>query len=180
VNPVGDPVRAWRGVALIGAGKTEARAEFTPTASGLLLAFGWFVLALILGAAAQSMAVGMPRLDQVLVGLFIQAVTVAALLGATILTLRFLQLDTPVLELFVPMVYLLALMQVFAVPLILLGPNVQIIAVLVAAALMGRAGRVIAGMRTGIAVAFSLLCLMVLVLAPLALYMVFLQIPSPA
>ena len=46
--------------------------------------------------------------------------------------------------------------------------------------LIWRAGAVLASMRTGVAVAFALLCLMVLVVVPNALYIVFLQIPSPA
>ena len=46
--------------------------------------------------------------------------------------------------------------------------------------LIWRAGMVLAGMRMGVAIAFALLCLMVLVVVPNALYIVFLQIPSPA
>jgi hypothetical protein len=180
VNPVADLVRAWTGLAQIAAGKSEARSQFTPTLSGLTVAVGWFVLSLLLGAAAQSVAVGMPRVDQVLFGLGIQAATLAVLFWATVISLHFLRLSVPPLGLLVPIVYVLALMQVFAIPLILLGPNVQVLAVLAAAVTIGRAGKVLAGMTTGSSIAFAFLALMVLVLVPVALYMLFLQIPSPA
>jgi hypothetical protein len=180
VNPVADLVRAWTGLAMIAAGKSEAQSQFTPTPGGLAIAAGWLVLALLLGAAAQSVAVGLPRLDQVLAGLGIQAVTVAVLFWATAISLHFLKLSVPAFILFVASLYILALMQAFAIPLILLGPNVQVLAILAAALMIGRAGKVLAGMTTGSSIAFAFLALMVLVLVPVALYMLFLQIPSPA
>jgi hypothetical protein len=180
VSPVNDLTRAWTGLALIGAGRPGARAQFDATGMGLLVATGWFVLALLLGAAAQSIAVGLPRLDQLLAGLGIQAVTLLVLFVATRMSLRFLKLDTPALVLFVPTVYILGLMQVIAIPLILLGPNAQVLAILAAALMIGRGGKVLAGMSTGTSLAFALASLMVLVLVPVALYMLFVQFPSPA
>ena len=180
MNPTDDLVRAWSGLALIGAGREAGRDQFTATAKGLLVALGWFVLALLLGAAAQSVAVGLPRLDQLLVGLGIQAVTLAILFIVMRSSLRFLALDTPTLVLFVPAIYVLGLMQVIAIPLVLLGPNTQVLAILAAALMIGRAGKVLAGMRTGTSLAFAAACLMVLVLVPVALYMLFVQFPSPA
>ena len=180
MNPVADLTQAWRGLALTVAGKPEAAGHFNPTFGGLVIALGWFLLALILSAAAQSMAVGMPSALQLGIGIFIQAVTVAALALATAQSLHFLKLGIPMTVLFVPMIYFMALIQVLAIPLVLLGPNTQLIAVFVLGLLIWRAGVVIAGMRNGVAIAFALLCLMVLVVAPNALYIVFLQIPSPA
>jgi hypothetical protein len=71
-------------------------------------------------------------------------------------------------------------MQVIAIPLILLGPNLQVVAVLAAALMIGREGKVLAGMGTGTSLAYALASLMVLVLVPVALYMLFVQFPSPA
>ena len=126
------------------------------------------------------MAVGLPSLAQLLVGYLIQGVVVAALAVATSMSLRFLKLDVPLLTLLVPIIYFMALAQVLAIPLVLLGPNVQLIAVIGLSFLIWRAGVVIGGMRNGVAIAFALLCLMVLVVVPNALYMLFVQIPSPA
>ena len=180
MNPVADLTRAWNGLALTVAGKREAAGHFNPTLGGLVVALGWFLLALILSAAAQSMAVGMPSVLQVGIGIFIQAVTVAVLAVATAQSLHFLKLGIPMTVLFVPIVYCMALIQVLAIPLVLIGPNTQLIAVFVLGLLIWRSGVVIAGMRNGVAIAFALLCLMVLVVAPNALYIVFSQIPSPA
>ena len=180
MNPVNDPTLAWRGLALTVVGKREATTQFNPTRSGLVVALGWLLLALLLSAAAQSMAVGMPSVMQLTIGIFIQTVTVAVLAVATAQSLHFLKLGLPMTELFVPMVYFMALVQVLAIPLVLLGPNTQLIAVFVLGLLIWRAGVVIAGMRNGVAIAFALLCLMVLVVVPNALYMLFVQIPSPA
>ena len=88
--------------------------------------------------------------------------------------------SVPATVLFVPIVYILGLLQLAAIPLILLGPNLQLVAILVAAFFIGRAGKVLAGMPRGTALAFGFLSLMVLVLVPVALYMLFVEIPSPA
>jgi hypothetical protein len=180
VNPVDHLVRAWTGLSQIAAGRPEASRQFTPDLAGFGVACGWFLLALLLAAAAQSVAVGLPRPDQVLVGLGIRAITLIVPFWATRATLGFLKLETPAIALLVPMIYVLGLMQVIAIPLILLGPNGQLLAIFAAALLMGRIGKVLAGMGTGTAFAFALQCLLVLVLVPVALYMVFVQIPSPA
>lgn len=180
MSPIADLAGAWRGLAMTVAGKSEAAREFNPTLGGLVVSLGWFLLALILSAAAQSMAVGMPSIAQVGIGILIQAITVATLAVATAQSLHFLRLGVPMTVLFVPIVYVMALVQVMAIPLVLLGPNVQLLAVVVLGLLIFRAGTVIAGMRTGVAIAFTLLCLLVLVVVPNALYIVFLQVPSPA
>ena len=180
MNPVTDLTEAWRGLALTVAGKREAADAFKPTPAGLLVALGWFVLALILVAAAQSVAVGMPSVTQVLAGFVIQGATVAVLAVATSMSLRFLKLELRLLQLLVPIVYFMALVQVLAIPLVLLGPNVQLLAVLALGLLIWRTGLVHGGMRNGVAFAFALLCLMVLVVVPNALYMLFLASPSPA
>lgn len=180
MNPVTDLTLAWRGLAMIVAGKREAATQFNPTRTGLVIALGWLLLALILSAAAQSAAVGLPSIISLVIGIFIQAVTVAVLAVVTAQSLHFLKLGVPMTAIFVPIVYFMALVQVLAIPLTLLGPNAQLIAVLGLGILIWRAGVVLVGMRNGIAIAFALLCLMTLVVVPNALYIVFLQIPSPA
>ena len=117
---------------------------------------------------------------QLAIGILIQAATVGVLALVTAQSFHFLRLTVPMTVHFVPIVYFMALVQVLAIPLSLLGPNAQLIAVAGLGVLIWRAGAVLASMRTGVAVAFALLCLMVLVVVPNALYIVFLQIPSPA
>lgn len=180
MNPVTDLTQAWRGLGLTVAGKREAVGFFTPTLTGLIVAIGWLVLALLLVAAAQSVAEGMPSAVQVLAGFLIYGLTLVALAVASALSVKFLKLDVRPLVLLVPIVYFMGLMQVLAIPLVLLGPNIQLIAVLALGLLIWRAAGVIGGMRTGVALTYALLCFMVLVVVPYALYMLFLAVPSPA
>ena len=178
MNPVDDLTRAWSGLGLIVAGKREAAGYFTPSVPGLVVALVWFALALLLVAAAQSVAVGMPDPMQVVAGFAIQAAVVAVLAIATRSSLTFLKLDVRPLALLVPVVWFMALTQVLAIPLVLLGPNVQILAVLVLVFMIWRTAIVLGGMPVGVAISYSLLCLLVLVVVPNALYMLLTAIPS--
>jgi hypothetical protein len=180
VNPVTDLTRAWQGLAMTVAGDTSAAGQFNRTWPGLAIALGWFLLALILSAAAQSVALGMPSLLQLATGIFIQAMAVGVLAFVTVQSIRFLALGVTAISLLVPVIYFMALVQVLAIPLTLLGPNAQIVAVVGLALLIWRAAITLGGMRSGIAIAYSLLCVMVLVVVPNALYMLFLATPSPA
>ncbi len=180
MNPLTELSLAWRGTAMVVAGQRDAAGCFSRTPMGLAISLGWFVLALLLSAAAQAAALGMPRTEQVALGLAVQGGAVAALALAMTQSLRFLKLDVPVLALLVPTVYFVALVQVLAIPLALLGPNAQLIAVFVLALLIWRMAAVIGHMRSGTAIAFALLGVLVLVVVPNALYIVFLHVPSPA
>ncbi|HZY67852.1 MAG TPA: hypothetical protein VFE52_04665 [Devosia sp.] len=180
MNPIADLTAAGRGLSLIAKGDPKAAGAFRASLSALIVALGWLALALILSAAAQSAAAGPPSLFQLTIGLLIQGLTVAALALVTWQTTRFLRLPIPLLRLLVPTVYLLALVQLLAIPLALLGPNAQLIAVLFLALALWRAARVLGDMGAGVALAFALLCLMVLVVVPNALYILLSQLPSPA
>jgi hypothetical protein len=180
VNPVTDLTRAWQGLAMTVAGDPKAADQFNSTWPGLAIALGWFLLALVLSAAAQSVVLGMPSPLQMATGLFIQGMAVGVLAFVTVQSLRFLALEIKTITLLVPVVYFMALVQVLAIPLTLLGPNAQIVAVVGLALLIWRAGITLGGMRSGIAIAYALLCVMVLVVVPNALYMLFLASPSPA
>lgn len=162
------------------AGLREAAGQFNPTLPGFVTALGWFLLALILSEAVQSMAVGLPSTGQLAVGILIQAATVAVLALATAQSLHFLKLGVPLTALLTPIIYLMALVRLMTIPLLFLGPGAQLLALLVLVVLIWRAAMVLAGMRTGVAIAYAALCLMVLVAVPYALYIVFVQIPSPA
>jgi hypothetical protein len=180
MSPIADLVGAWRGLVLIMSGDADAGKAFNASWPGLAIALGWLVLADLLGAAVQSMGTGLPRLDQLVAGLLIQAITVAALLWASVIALHFVKSATPALLMFVVIVYLMALAQLIAIPLGVFGPNAQVIAILALVLLIWRSAMVVVPMIAAVAAAFGLLCLLVLVLVPSALYILFLQIPAPA
>jgi hypothetical protein len=173
--------RAWQGmVAVVAGDRQAAAAAFEPTRLGLATALGWLALALLLSAAAQAALAGLPGLDQVLFGLVVQALAVGTLGLVMARSLKFLKLDVPLLALLVPTVYGLALVQVVAILLALIGPNAQFVALVALAALIGRIAAAIGGLRLGPAVAFALLGVLVLVVVPNALYIVLLHPSAPA
>ena len=180
MNPFAELRQSFRGWAEILAAKADAEKNFRPDFTGLLIALGWFIVAVLLSVAGQSAAIGMPSTIQIGFGLFAQAITLALLGIVMAQTLRFLKLEVPLNVLLVPVVYALAYMFVIAIPLALIGPNAALLAVLAVAYLIFCAGRTLARMKPGVAIAFALLCLIVLVVVPNALYIVLLQIPSPA
>lgn len=180
MNPLADLTNSIRGWGEVVAGKPGAIANFRLRGSGPVIAFGWLLVAILLSVAVQSAAIGvMPSTPQLLLGLFGQAVTVAVLGVATAQTLHFLKLDVPLNTLFIPMVYALAYMFVVSVPLTLFGQVTGLLAIIGVAVLISRGAVVLAGMRTGVSIAFAIVCVIVLVVVPNALYILFLQIPSP-
>lgn len=180
MNPFTDLRASLRGWAEILNGKRDAGRNFTPTRGGLLVAIGWFVVAVLLSVAAQSAAIGVPSVDSVLVGLLAQGLTLGALAAVIDQTLRFLRVGVAFRVLFVPIVYALAYAFVLATPLTLIGPNAGLIAIFGLGALIFRAGQILADMRLGVAIAFAILCVIVLVVVPNALYIVVVQLSSPA
>jgi hypothetical protein len=120
----------------------------------------------------------MPGPGQVLFGLLAQALTVWVMALVMAQALKFLKLRIGLNVLLVPVLYALSYMFVLSIPLALLGPNAGLIALFGLALLIWRAGMVLAGLKNGPAIAFALLCVIVLVVVPNALYMLLLLVPS--
>ena len=137
----------------------------------------WIAVAILLSLAVQSAGTGMPTLLQLLLTLLAQALTMTLLVIGVVRLLGFLRIDIAPNLLLVPILYVLAYAFIIGIPLTLLGP----LALLVPLALVGliwRAGMVMAAMSGLAALAVALLCVIVLVVVPNALYMLLLLIPS--
>lgn|GEM_PF-1786635 len=178
MNPLADLSNSIRGWADIVTGKPDAIDNFRLNGSGLAVAFGWLVVGVLLSAAAQSAAVGVPSFSVLLLGLAGQGLTIAILALVMAQTLRLIRLKLPLKVLFVPLLYALSYMFVVAVPLGLLGPLAGGLVVVAVGLLIYRAARVLAGMGLALSMAFAVLCIVVLVIVPNALYMLFSEIPS--
>lgn len=178
MNPLADLTRSFRGWAEIVAGKPGASENFRTDGGGLTVAAITLLIAILLSLAAQAAAAGIPGPGQVLFGLLAQALTVSLLALVMARALKFLQLQIGLNTLLVPVLYALSYVFVLSVPLAVLGPNAGLLALLGLAVLIWRAGMVLARMKTGPAIAFALLCLIVLVVVPNALYMLLLLVPS--
>jgi hypothetical protein len=180
VNPFNQLRKSFDGWADIVSGKPTAPGHFDTGRGGFIVALGWLVVAVLFSIAAQSAAIGLPPLSAVLQGLVTQVLTFVALGLVIAQTLRFLRRSTPLLALLVPIVYALAYVFVLAVPLTLIGPNAALIAMAGLALLLFRAARVLAGLPTATSIAFAVLCVIVLVVVPNALYIVLSPSTSPA
>ena len=155
--------------------------NFRLNGTGPIIAYGWLLVAVLLWVAAQSAAADRgPNPIELLLGLAAQAVTVAALALVMAQTLHFIELQIPLNVLLIPIVYALAYMFVVSVPLALLGPSVVIVAMLGVGYLIYCAARVLAGMRLSTAIAFAVLCVIVLVVVPNALYILLADVPTPS
>jgi len=180
VNGLGDLTRAFRGWVQLLTGKPEAVRFFRLDYFGFVVAIGWYTAAVLLVVAVQSSAIGLPSVSSFLFGLFAQAVTIGVLGLAITQSLKFLKADVPPNRLLIPVLYALCFMFVVSIPLTLVSPGAGLIAVLAAGYPIYRAARQLAALPVRLAGALTLLCVIVLVVVPNALYIVFLQIPSPA
>lgn len=178
MNPVAELSASFRGWAGIVGGKADAGRYFHLQGPGPLIAYGWLLVAVLLSVAAQSAAVGVPSPAQLLFGLLGQAVTVGLLALVMAQTLRLIKAEIPLNVLLIPVVYALSYMFVVSVPLALLGPYVGILAILAVGYLIFAVARVLGKIAFSTAIAFALLCVIVLVVVPNALYIVSAAVPT--
>lgn len=177
MTPLGDLNRSFAGWNAIIAGRPEARDDFRADRAGFATAAVTLAIAILLSLAVQSAGAGMPTLFQLLFSVVAQALTMTLLVVGVTRLLRVLKTDIEPNSLLVPILYLLAYAFVVGILLTSLGP----LGLLVPLALVGliwRAGMVLGGMNATAALAVALLCVIVLVVVPNALYMLLLLIPS--
>ena len=177
MNPLGDLTRSFAGWSAIIAGKPEAKNEFRTDSAGFIAAAVTLAIAILLAMAVQSAGAGMPTLFQLLFAIVAQALTMILLVVGVIRLLGFLQVETAPNILLVPVLYALAYAFVVGIPLTLLGP-LALLVPLGLALLIWRAAMVIGAMSAMPALAVALLCVIVLVVVPNALYMLLLLVPS--
>lgn len=180
MNPIAELQGSFRGWAAIFAGRGEAARHFNTSAAGVVVAIGWFVLAILLSVAVQSVAQGVPSFAQLAFAFFVQAVTLGLIWLAVRQGFRLLNVEAPPAALLVPIIYGMAGMFLAAIPLSLVGGLAPMLAVLGLAVGIFLAGKTLAGMTNGTAAALAVLCLIVLVIVPNALYIGFLQLPFSA
>ena len=178
MNLLADLSASFRGWAEILAGKPTASVHFRTDTGGLVVAAITLAVAILLSAAAQSAAMGLPPLGQVIFGLVGQAITMVVLAFAIGWVLRYLKLRVALNTLLVPALYALCYMFVLGIPLTVIGPNAALIAVFGLGVLLFFLGRRLGHMPTGISIAFAILCVIVLVVVPNALYMLASLFPS--
>lgn len=177
MNAFGELTASFTGWSEIVAGKPEAERHFVLDRRGMVVAVGWFVVAILLSVAAQSMS-GFPSLTQVVFGLIAEFITLALVGLAIQQSLMRLRVAAPTERLLVPATYALAYMFVVSIPLQLIGAGLGLIALVLVAAMIARGAQVLCGLKAGPALAVAGVCLLVLVVVPAGLYIVLSLFPS--
>jgi hypothetical protein len=155
------------------------RGRFTLTVAGLAVALCIYAFTAFLAVALASTAIGMPGLLGVVGAMAVLGLPVLAFLVSLGMTRNFLKGEDPALPLLVPGVYVLtAFLLVEGVVAMVAGPGVMLAWVALGYCLFALA-RTASGWNVGIATAFAVLTVVLLVAMRLALYMLTIPAGSP-
>lgn len=143
--------------------------RLSPAGLGAALALYFGVVFVFLMVA--SLGVGVPTIAGFIAIMVAQALPVMALVLAAWITRRIVPTDAPLLDLAVPGVYALTVYLILCWALSVLGGPVLVLLWAGVVVLFYRLARLAAGWSRGIAVAFAVLTVLLLVALSLALYM---------
>ncbi|PXA97373.1 hypothetical protein DMC47_14130 [Nostoc sp. 3335mG] len=163
-----DAVAGW--IALVRGDADWAR-HFTLSAAGLTTALVLFYFFAILSVALASANVGMPNLFGMIIALLVQSLSILALWGGIVITRRMVPGGAPMLTLMVPGLYALIGYLIAGTVLSLFGGAVLIVLWVALAGLLFCLGWRAGGWNVGVAAAFSVLTMVLLVGIPVTLYM---------
>ncbi|MCW5722603.1 MAG: hypothetical protein KIS86_15810 [Devosia sp.] len=171
---------AAQGWLLLVRGDASWRHRFALTSSGLVTALVLFVLFAVVSIAFAAIGVNLPTLEGMVAGLFVQGLSILALLIAIVGTRRAVPTEAPLLALVVPGLYALVFYLVLGTILSLLGG----LALLALWAILGfalhRLGRMAGQWSLGVSIAFAVLTMALLVGMPMTLYMLTGPVAVPA
>ena len=162
---------AWTGWLLILRNQPGWREHFSLSAPGLVTALLIFAFMAFLAVAFASMSIGMPGGIGVLAGMFVLALPVTSFVVTLIGTRMLLKSDQPMLPVLVPGIYALTAFLVLEGVLAMIGGPVVMLAWLAVGYLLFRLIRVATGWNAGVAAAFAVLTVVLLVAMRLGLYM---------
>lgn len=162
---------AFAGWLMIVRGEEGWRERFTISAAGLATALFIFAFMAFLAVAVASMDIGMPSIIGVLIGMFVLALPVTALVVALLGTRIVLKSEEPMLPVLVPGIYALTAFLLAEGLLAMIGGPVVMLAWLGQGYLLYRLARVATSWNVGVAAAFAVLSVVLLVALRLGLYM---------
>ena len=171
-----DAVSGWT---LIARNEPGWRERFTISAAGLVTALCIFVFMAFLAVAFTSMSIGMPSAVGVAAAMFVLALPITALVVTLLGTRIVLKSEEPMLPVLVPGVYALTAFLLAEGFLAMIGGPVVMLAWLGLGYLLFRLARVATSWNVGIAAAFAVLTVVLLVAMRLALYMLSTPAGSP-
>ncbi|MBD8065683.1 hypothetical protein IC608_09370 [Devosia sp. PTR5] len=177
LNLLREAVAGWVGIVR---GDPTWADHFHRTPAGLSSAIALFAVLAFLAIALASLGVGVPALWGFVAAMLVQALSLVALFAATYGTRLAVPSGRPVLDTLVPGVYALIFYLVAGIALSMFGGPLLILLWLGLVILLFRLGRAAAGWPIGVAAAFAVLTLVLLVGMPLILYMLTGPVAAPA
>lgn len=171
-----DALTGW--IALI-RGEADWQRHFAISAAGLTTALVLFLFFALLSIALASANVGMPDLFGLIISLVVQSLSIVALLIGIQVTRRMVPGGAQVMTLLVPGVYALIAYLVMGSVLSLIAGPVLILLWVGLAFLLFQLGWRAGGWNIGVAAAFAVLTMVLLVGMPVTLYMVLGPVAAP-
>lgn len=167
---IGDAASGW--VALI-AGRDTWTGKFRSDADGLAVALAFYLCAVLATTLAPVLFLGIvPNVSDVFFSVAANCLPLLAIWAVIRLTIGALRLNVTTLALLVPATYALAFLRILRLPLSMTALPYSAALLLILAYMLYREGRAIGGMSIPVSIAFSVLCVVVLVALPITLYMV--------
>lgn len=162
---------AFLGWQLIIKGDAAWRERFSINAPGLVSALLIYAFLAFIAVAFASTSIGMPNVFGVLAAMFVLALPIVSLVLALLITRNVLKSGEPMLDLLVPGVYALAVFLLVEGLLAMFGGPIVMLAWIGLGYLLYRLVRSATSWPFGVAAAFALFTVVLLVAMRLALYM---------
>lgn len=172
-----DAVTGW--IAIIRGEANWAR-HFSISAAGLTTALVLFLFFALLSIALASADVGMPSIFGLIIAVLVQSLSIAALLGGIFATRKMVPGAAPVMPILVPGIYALIAYLVAGTLLSFIGGPALIVLWAGLLFLLYCLGRRAGGWNMGVAAAFAVLTMVLLVGIPVTLYMVLGPMAAPS
>ena len=160
-------------------GEADWIRHFTISAAGLVTALVLFLFFALLSVALASANVGMPSFFGLIIAILVQSLSIVALLGGIFFTRKMVPVETGVMTLLVPGIYALIAYLVVGTILSLIAGPVLILLWAGLAFLLFCLGWRAGGWNIGVAAAFAVLTMVLLVGMPVTLYMVLGPVAAP-
>lgn len=170
---------AFKGWIAIVRGEADWARHFSISAAGLATALVLFLFFALLSIALATADVGIPSIFGLIIALIVQSLSIVALLIGILVTRKIMPGDIQLMRLMVPGLYALIAYLIAGTILSLIAGPVLVLLWIGLAFLLFCLGRQAGGWSIGVAAAFAVLTMVLLVGMPVTLYMLLGPVAAP-
>ena len=168
LNQFNDAAAGWYKLVMRQPGWRE---RFTLTRRGLLVALGGYFGVVVLAILIQGAIAGTATFTGLLLSLLANTMPLAGIVLALLVTVAFLRIKVPVIDMLVPAVHALTFLLLGGFVLAIVGGILAPVLLALLAYMIYRGGREILGLSVGFSLAYMALSIVLLVALPMSLYM---------